>query len=62
MQALYKTRNRPERIRFAKQKRKEGYTINDIALLLRSSVTTISTYLSIPEDEVPDVKENVREQ
>jgi predicted transcriptional regulator len=61
MQALYDTRNRPERIRFAHQKRNEGYTLNDIALLLHSSVTTISKYLSIPDNEIPEVKENVRE-
>ena len=61
MQALYDTRNRLERIRFAHQKRSEGYTRNDIALLLHSSVTTISKYLSIPENEIPEVKENVRE-
>lgn len=44
MQALYNTRNRSERIRFAQQKRLEGHTINDIALLLHSSTTTISRY------------------
>ncbi|WP_242992464.1 transposase [Faecalicatena contorta] len=61
MQALYNTRNRSERILFAQQKRKEGYTINDIALLLHSSVTTISKYLSIPEAEIPKAKGNARE-
>lgn len=54
MQALYDTRNRVERIKFAKKKRMEGYTINDIALLLHSSVTTISKYLAIPEEEIPE--------
>ena len=62
MQALYDTRNRPERIRFARKKRSEGYTVNDIALLLHSSVTTISRYLSIPEEEIPEIKENARER
>jgi hypothetical protein len=61
MQALYDTRNRGERIRYAQLKRKEGYTINDIALLLHSSESTISKYLSIPEEEVPPLKENARE-
>ena len=57
MQALYDTRNRYERIRFAQAKRDEGYTINDIALLLHSSATTISKYLALPEDKIP--KEHV---
>ena len=34
MEALYDTRNRSERIVFAQKKRSEGYTVNDIALLL----------------------------
>ena len=62
MQALYDTRNRSERIHFARKKRSEGYTINDIALLMHSSVTTISRYLSIPEDELPETRENARER
>ena len=41
MEALYDTRNRSERIIFAQKKRSEGYTVNDIALLLHSSKTTI---------------------
>ena len=40
----------------------EGYTANDIALLLHSSVTTIRKYLSIPKNEIPGVKENARER
>jgi transposase len=62
MQALYDTRNRAERIRFAQKKRLEGYTINDIALLLHSATTTIKKYLSIPEDEIPQPQENVMER
>lgn len=62
MQALYDTRNRSERIRFAHKKRSEGYTVNDIALLLHASVTTISRYLSIPEDKIPEKRENARER
>lgn len=62
MQALYDTRNRAERIYFAHQKRQEGYTINDIALLLHSATTTVQKYLAIPETEIPKVKENARER
>lgn len=62
MQALYDTRNRTERILFARKKRSEGYTVNDIALLLHSSVTTINRYLSMPEDKIPEKKENARER
>lgn len=49
MQALYDTRNRRERILFAQKKRTEGYSINDIALLLHFATTTIQKYLSISE-------------
>ena len=62
MQALYNTRNWSERIRFARQKRSEGYTVNDIALLLHSATTTINRYLAIPEDEIPESQENVMER
>lgn len=62
MEALYDTRNRAERIIFAQKKHDEGYTANDIALLLHSSVTTIRKYLSIPKNEIPEVKENARER
>ncbi|MDO4327691.1 MAG: transposase [bacterium] len=62
MQALYDTRNRSERIRFARKKRSEGYMVNDIALLLHSSVTTIKRYLSMPEDEISEKEENTRER
>lgn len=62
MQALYDTRNRVERICFAHKKRQEGYSINDIALLLHAATTTIQRYLAIPDDEIPEGKENVRER
>jgi DNA-binding transcriptional MerR regulator len=62
MEILYNTRNRAERIRFARQKRNEGYTVNDIALLLHAGTTTINRYLAIPDDEVPEVIENARER
>lgn len=62
MQALYDTRNRAERILFAKQKRAEGYCMNDIALLLHSGVNTVRRYLDIPDDEMPEVKENAVER
>ncbi len=59
--ALYDTRNRSERIRFARQKRTDGYTIMDIAQLLHSSTATISKYLSLKEEEITLVKENACE-
>lgn len=62
MQALYNTRNRAERIAFAHRKRNEGCTINDIALLLHSATTTVRKYLAIPENEIPEIKENARER
>lgn len=62
MQALYDTRNRAERIVFAHRKRNEGYTINDIALLLHSATTTVREYLAIPENEIPEIQENARER
>lgn len=62
IQALYNTRNRAERIAFAHLKRNEGCTINDIALLLHSATTTVRKYLAIPENEIPEIKENARER
>lgn len=62
MQALFNTANRVERIRFARQKRSEGYTVNDIALLLHSSVTTITKYLSLSEEQIPESKTISRER
>lgn len=62
MKALYNTANRPLRIKFAHEKRREGLTISDIALLLHSSPKTIQKYLAIPEDQVPKSKEIVRER
>lgn len=56
MKALYDVRNWVERIRFAQKKRAEGYTINDISLLLHSSATTIQKYLSVPEDSILESK------
>uniref|UniRef100_UPI0037508CD7 transposase n=1 Tax=Robinsoniella peoriensis TaxID=180332 RepID=UPI0037508CD7 len=62
MQMLYNTRNRSERIHYAQLKRSEGYTITDIALLLHSSTTTINRYLAIPDNEIPESRENVMER
>lgn len=62
LQALYDTRNRAERIAFAHNKRSEGYSINDIALLLHSATTTVQKYLAIPADKIPEIKENARER
>ena len=50
------------RIKFAHEKRREGLTISDIALLLHSSPKTIQKYLAIPEDQVPKSKEIARER
>lgn len=61
IQALYNTRNQSERIRFTRQKRTDGYSIMDIALLLHSFTSTISKYLSLKEEEIALVKENARE-
>ena len=41
MKTLYNTANRPLRIRFAHQKRKEGLAVADIALLLHSCPATV---------------------
>ncbi|MFR1086102.1 MAG: ISL3 family transposase [Bacteroides cellulosilyticus] len=62
MQALYDTRNRAERIVFAHRKRNEGYTINDIALLLHSATTTVREYLAIPENEIQKYKKMLVER
>ena len=60
--ALYNTANRPLRIRFAHQKRKEGLTVSDIALLMHSCPTTIRKYLAIPEDEITESRAISRER
>ncbi len=62
MKALYNTANRPLRIRFAHQKRKEGLTVADIALLLHSCPTTVRKYLAIPENEIPESRATARER
>ena len=62
MKALYNAANRSLRIKFAHEKRREGLTISDIALLLHSSPKTIQKYLAIPEDQVPKSKEIARER
>lgn len=62
MKALYNTANRSLRIKFAHEKRREGLTISDIALLLHSSPKTIQKYLVIPEDQIPESKEIARER
>lgn len=62
MKALYNTANRPLRIKFAQQKRKEGLTVSDIALLLHSCPATVRKYLAMPEDEIPDSRATSRER
>lgn len=54
MKALYNTANRSLRIQFAHNRRKEGLTVADIALLLHSSPTTVSKYLTISEENIPN--------
>lgn len=62
MKALYNTANRSLRIKFAHEKRKEGLTISDIALLLHSAPKTIQKYLAIPEDQIPESKVIAKER
>lgn len=62
MAALYDTRNLSQRIRFAKQKRKEGYTISEIALCMHLGETTIRKYIKWKDDEIPADKESARER
>lgn len=62
MAALYNTANRPLRIRFAHQKRKEGLTVSDIALLLHSAPATVRKYLAVPEEGIPECRAVSRER
>ena len=62
MKALYDTANRAQRIRYAHSKRKEGLTVQEIAYLLHAGVRTVEDYLSIPEDQIPEDKNIVRER
>lgn len=62
MQALLNTRNRAQRIRFAKQKNKEGLTVSEIALLLHSSLTTVDRYLAIKDEDIPEDVSSARER
>lgn len=62
MQALLNTRNRHERIMFSREKYAEGYTLTEIALLLHSSVSTISKYLKMEEKDILLSSASAREQ
>lgn len=62
MQALLDTRNRAQRIRFARKKHKEDLTVNEIALLMHSSLSTISKYLAMKEEEIPVDISSARER
>lgn len=62
MQALLDTRNRAQRIRFAKTKYEEGLTINEIALLMHSSFSTINKYLTMKEEDIPKDNDSARER
>jgi len=62
MQALLDTRNRAQRIRFAKQKYKEGFTVSEIALVMHASFTTIDKYLLIKDEDIPEDVNSIRER
>ena len=62
MQAVLNTRNRAQRICFAKQKHKEGLTIIEIASIMHASTTTISKYLSIKDEDIPKDIPSARER
>lgn len=62
MQALLDTRNRAQRIRFAKTKYEEGLTVNEIALLMHSSLSTVSKYLAMKEKDIPEDINSARER
>ena len=62
MIALYDTANRAQRIKYAKSKRKEGFTLQETAYLLHTGVRTVQDYLSIPDDQIPEDKATVREK
>lgn len=60
MMALYNTQNRAQRIRFAQKKHKKGH-ITNIALPLHASTKTVSKYIVIAEDDIPEDKNTARE-
>lgn len=62
MQVLYNTCNRRERIIFAKDKFNEGFSVNDISLLLHSTVKTIQRYIDMKEEDIPVAVLPVRER
>jgi len=62
MKALLDTRNRAQRIRFAKRKHSEGFTISEIALVMHASISTIRKYISIREEDIPEDISSVRER
>jgi transposase len=53
MEILYNTSNRRERILFAKKKYSEGFSVNDISLLLHSTVKTVKNYVEMEEADIP---------
>ena len=54
MKLLLNINNRSKRIRFAHDKKKQGMTVNEIALMLHASPKTIEKYLNIDPDTVED--------
>lgn len=51
---LIDQQNYVDRVRFAQTKRAEGMTVNEIALLLHSSVKTVQKYLKLDTDKIKD--------
>lgn len=62
IQALLDTRNRTQRIRFAREKYEEGLTVNEIALLMYSWLSTITKYLAMKEEDIPTDINSARER
>ena len=62
IQALLDTRNRAQRIRFTKEKYGEGFTVSEIALIMHASISTISKYLAIKDEDIPEDTCSVRER
>ena len=54
MRELLNINNRAKRIRYAHDKKKQGFTVQEIALILHSSYKTVEKYLNINPDDVKD--------
>ncbi|OCZ49751.1 transposase [Dehalobacter sp. TeCB1] len=62
MQALLDTRNRAQRIRFTKEKYREGFSVSEIALIMHASISTIGRYLAIKDEDIPKDTKSARER